>query len=105
MARAPVGEGINALFIRNATFWGTAVSKNPNLGGTEGKLHTGKGAAAVLHALDDPIQILKVFPNEASDTRVLCERLIRPILATIARSGWALDWDVIDIWDGELGDL
>ena len=44
--------------------------------GADRQLLSGYGSADHLEALDDPIEILEVFPHEATDAGVLGDRLV-----------------------------
>ena len=80
------------------TFISASVTKNNNFGNTEKELWTQKGSAAILHTLDDSIEIFEMFPNKSTDAWVLWNRVKCPVWSNVVRLG-SFDQNVIDVWN------
>jgi len=68
---APLGDFVNILRIREPTLQHAAVSNCDNFFCTEDQLISAEGAATILDALYDAVEVLKVFPDKAADSQIV----------------------------------
>ena len=80
------------------TFISASVTKNNNFRNTEKDLWTGEGSAAILHALNDSIEVFKMLPNKSTDAWVLWDCVESAIWSNVACLG-SLDQNVVNVWD------
>ena len=80
------------------------MTDNDDFGNTDVELVTRECTAAVLHTLNDPIEISEMFPNESSDAWIFGNRLIRTVRLDVS-CGWTFDWDIVNIQDRNIRDF
>src|SRR6202041_1956228 len=63
-----------------------------------------KCASTILHSLNDTIEILKVFPHEPSNARILWNCFVRSVGELIS-TAWAFYRNVVDVRDRDMRDF
>ena len=95
-AWAPIDDLVNLNGVRNATFGGTNMAYNCDFASADKRLLTGEGSSTIFHSLHYSIDILKMLPNEATNSAILRNCLEGSIIVSIGRRG-ATNRHIVDI--------
>ena len=63
---------------------------------TEDRLVSTEGAAAILDALHNAVEVLKVFPDKVADSRIVGYAFFGSVGKAVSPSQTA-DWNVVDV--------
>ena len=78
--------------------------ENDNFGARDNDLLGGDHGSGTAEVMENAVHILKVFPDELVDARVVWNGLIITVVSLIA-SGWPFDGSVVHKCAGDVGNL
>jgi hypothetical protein len=80
------------------------MSKDHNFFGAKEGFLSRERPTAVLHALDDSVEISEVFPNESTNAWVIWDGFVVAFFVQVT-SFRTFDWNVVDVGDSDVRDF